>query len=48
MSKTTLRWFAALALLVGRGFADVHVAQRRMTAWLGNAWPVEDTHPKPE
>jgi rhodanese-related sulfurtransferase len=48
MSETTLRWIAGLALLAGHGFADVHVVQGGMTAWLGNGWPVEDANPKPE
>jgi rhodanese-related sulfurtransferase len=41
---------AALAavLLARRGFADVHVVQGGMTAWLGSGWPVQDINPKPE
>jgi uncharacterized membrane protein YdjX (TVP38/TMEM64 family) len=46
--RTDRRSAKAAALLARRGFADVHVVQGGMTAWLGNSWPVEDAHPKPE
>ncbi len=46
--RTDRRSAKAATLLARRGFADVHVVQGGMTAWLGNGWPVEDAHPKPE
>lgn len=46
--RTDRRSAKAAALLGGRGFADVHVVQGGMTAWLGNDWPVENANPKPE
>ena len=46
--RTDRRSAKAAALLARHGFADVHVVQGGMTAWLGNGWPVEDAHPKPE
>jgi uncharacterized membrane protein YdjX (TVP38/TMEM64 family)/rhodanese-related sulfurtransferase len=48
LCRTDRRSAKAAALLARRGFADVHVVQGGMTAWLGNGWPVEDAHPKPE
>jgi uncharacterized membrane protein YdjX (TVP38/TMEM64 family) len=45
---TDRRSAKAAALLARRGFADVHVVQGGMTAWLGNGWPVEDANPKSE
>ena len=46
--RTDRRSARAAALLARRGFADVHVVQGGMTAWLGNGWAVEDANPKPE
>jgi rhodanese-related sulfurtransferase len=46
--RTDRRSAKAAALLARRGFADVHVVQGGMTAWLGNGWAVTDAHPKPE
>jgi uncharacterized membrane protein YdjX (TVP38/TMEM64 family)/rhodanese-related sulfurtransferase len=46
--RTDRRSAKAAALLARRGFADVHVVQGGMTAWLGNGWAVEDANPKPE
>jgi uncharacterized membrane protein YdjX (TVP38/TMEM64 family)/rhodanese-related sulfurtransferase len=46
--RTDRRSAKAAALLARRGFADVHVVQGGMTAWLGNGWAVEAAHPKPE
>lgn len=46
--RTDRRSAKAAALLTRRGFADVHVVQGGMTAWLDNGWPVEDAKPKPE
>ena len=46
--RTDRRSAKAAALLAGRGFADVHVVQGGLAAWLGNGWSVEDAHPKPE
>lgn len=43
--RTDRRSDQAAALLVRRGFADVRVVEGGMTAWLGNGWPVEETHP---
>ena len=39
--RTDRRSAKAAALLVRRGFADVHVVRGGMTAWLENGWPVE-------
>lgn len=38
--RTDRRSAKAAALLSRRGFADVHVVEGGMTAWLGNGWPV--------
>jgi len=46
--RTDRRSARAATLLARRGFADVHVVQGGMTAWLGNGWAVDDAHPKPE
>jgi len=46
--RTDRRSAKAAALLARRGFAEVHVVQGGMTAWLANGWPVEAAHPKPE
>ena len=46
--RTDRRSAKAAALLARCGFADVHVVQGGMTAWLGNGWAVEDANPKPE
>jgi uncharacterized membrane protein YdjX (TVP38/TMEM64 family)/rhodanese-related sulfurtransferase len=46
--RTDRRSARAATLLARRGFADVHVVQGGMTAWLGNGWAVEDANPKPE
>lgn len=46
VSRTDRRSAKAAALLTGRGFTEVHVAQGGMTAWLANGWPVQDAHPK--
>jgi uncharacterized membrane protein YdjX (TVP38/TMEM64 family)/rhodanese-related sulfurtransferase len=46
--RTDRRSAKAAALLARSGFADVHVVQGGMTAWLANGWSVEDAHPKPE
>lgn len=46
--RTDRRSAAAARILTTNGFADVHVIQGGMTAWLANGWPVEDIHPKPE
>ena len=46
--RTDRRSARAATLLARRGFADVHVVQGGMTAWLGNGWAVEAAHPKPE
>jgi rhodanese-related sulfurtransferase len=39
--RTDRRSARAAALLTRRGFADVHVVRRGMTAWLEHGWPVE-------
>jgi uncharacterized membrane protein YdjX (TVP38/TMEM64 family)/rhodanese-related sulfurtransferase len=46
--RTDRRSAKAAALLARRGFAEVHVIQGGMTAWLTQGWPVEDAQPKPE
>ena len=46
--RTDRRSAKAAALLARCGFADVHVVQGGMTAWLGNGWAVEAANPKPE
>ncbi|MFY9976014.1 MAG: rhodanese-like domain-containing protein, partial [Chromatiaceae bacterium] len=46
--RTDRRSAKAAALLARRGFAEVHVIQGGMTAWLAQGWPVEDAHPQPE
>jgi uncharacterized membrane protein YdjX (TVP38/TMEM64 family) len=46
--RTDRRSAKAAALLAHRGFADVHVVQGGMTAWLGNGWAVEAANPNPE
>jgi uncharacterized membrane protein YdjX (TVP38/TMEM64 family) len=46
--RTDRRSAKAAALLTRRGFAEVHVIQGGMTAWLVHGWPVEDAHPQPE
>jgi rhodanese-related sulfurtransferase len=46
--RTDRRSAKAAALLARHGFAEVHVVQGGMTAWLGNGWPVEDANPRPE
>ena len=42
--RTDRRSDKAAALLARQGFADVHVVEGGMTAWLGNGWPVEKAH----
>jgi uncharacterized membrane protein YdjX (TVP38/TMEM64 family)/rhodanese-related sulfurtransferase len=46
--RTDRRSAKAAALLTRRGFAEVHVIQGGMTAWLAQGWPVQDARPKPE
>jgi uncharacterized membrane protein YdjX (TVP38/TMEM64 family)/rhodanese-related sulfurtransferase len=46
--RTDRRSAKAAALLTRRGFAEVHVIQGGMTAWLAQGWPVQDAQPKPE
>jgi uncharacterized membrane protein YdjX (TVP38/TMEM64 family)/rhodanese-related sulfurtransferase len=46
--RTDRRSAKAAARLARRGFAQVHVVQGGMTAWLAHGWPVQDAHPEPE